>query len=117
MAFDVMDYYSGFFALELPRGHRGHLEGYMQKEGCVSVTLDRLQGHMALKISQEVDMRVFPTAIMLLLLLLSLACLFGVGATAREWHLDAQAGLNAAEVGIAYASFVLNVYRAAMRPE
>lgn len=61
------------------------------------------------------DMRVFATAVMLLLLPLSLASLFGVGVTAREWGFDAQAGFSAAKVAIAYAPFVLNSYRAAMR--
>ena len=74
-----------------------------------------LEGIRALKISRELNVDLLLVATVLLMLLLALTAILGVGATAKRWMLDAQAGLAAAEVVIAYSSFAVNVYRAAMR--
>lgn len=73
------------------------------------------KGMKALKISHEVNAGILMAGMVSSVLLLAFALVIGVSVTARSWNVDAQAGFAAAEVGVAYVSFAVHVYRAAMR--
>lgn len=69
----------------------------------------------ALMVSEEVDATLAVLGIVLLMLTCAVMALLAVGLTSKHWALDVQGGFAAAEVTIAYASFVMNLYRATMQ--